>query len=118
MAQTDHAFNSLDPFETAAAAAEQRQQVGKIMDFLRKTIPALKNIRLLETASSIGIREGRRIVGEYTLTIDDLKNSVIFDDAILLCSNSVDMHQKSGVAYSTIDCEKNYSVPYRCLLTK
>ena len=118
MAQTDNAFNSLDPFETAAAAAEQRQQVGKIMDFLRKTIPALKNIRLLETASSIGIREGRRIVGEYTLTIDDLKNSVIFDDAILLCSNSVDMHQKSGVAYSTIDCEKNYSVPYRCLLTK
>ncbi len=40
---------------------------------------------LLDTAATMGVRETRRIVGEYTLTADDLVTGREFDDVIALC---------------------------------
>ena len=74
------------------ATIEARQETGNIVDSLRSLGGIWKNIRLVSTASSIGVREGRRIKGEYTVTFEDIKSSRIFDDSICDVSFGIDVH--------------------------
>ncbi len=107
-----------DPFDVTNAEISGRKQLQIILDFLRKNIPGCENIIMTESASQLGIRESRRIVGEYVLTEDDLHNSRIYDDNIALCGNAIDMHKSTSVAYETIKSGKPYGIPYRCLVPK
>lgn len=52
-----------------------------------------------QTSARIGIRESRRVVGEYVLKHEDLLNETIFDDAIVILSSTVDVHTPSAVIY-------------------
>jgi hypothetical protein len=74
---------------------------------------------LLDTAATIGVRETRRIVGEYTLTVEDLASGREFDDAIALCGYPIDVHSPDGSRGGTDgqpDVANVYQIPYRCLV--
>ena len=117
MAQTDEQWNELDGKEVTDTEIAQRKQLLKILEFLRKNIPGLENIKLLYTASDIGIRESRRIVGKRTMTLEDMQNATRFEDRIAVCANSIDIHLKKGVSYSAHNTE-NYYIPLSCLISK
>lgn len=117
MAQIDEQINELDAEEITKAEAEQRKQIAEIVKFLRKTVPGLENIKLVQTASEIGIRESRRIVGHTIFTLEHMKSSYKFPDRIAVCANSVDIHQKNGVNY-TVTKGENYYIPLSCLISK
>ena len=117
MAQVDEQWNELDGEAVTDAEIQQRQQIVKILEFLRNNIVGLKNIRLLASASDIGIRESRRIVGKTRFCLDDIQNSRKFDDRIAVCANSIDIHQKKGVTYTAHD-QENYYIPLSCLISK
>ena len=106
-----------DPFDITRASARGRQQIPQIIDLLRRIVPGCENIELVESASQLGIRETRRIVGEYTLTGEDVKGKRRFDDDIFLAGNSVDMHGGKNVRYEPATGEA-YGVPYRILVPK
>ena len=74
------------------ATIEARQETGNIVDSLRSLGGIWENIRIASTAPSIGVREGRRIKGEYTLTLDDVYNSHKFSDSICDVSFGIDVH--------------------------
>lgn len=116
MAQVDEQFNELDGDEITNAEISQREQLVKIIEFLRKNIVGLENIKLVYSASDIGIRESRRIVGKTVLSLDDVKNPTKFDDRIAVCANSIDIHQKVGVSYSA-HSNKNYYIPLSSLIS-
>lgn len=59
-----------------------RRQIHRIMDIYRKYFPGFENARIKLIAPQLGVRETRRIVGEYMLTEDDLRNENSFDDCI------------------------------------
>lgn len=65
-------------------------------EIFRKHIPGAENCRLRLTASQPGVRETRRIVGEYILTEEDLLNGTRFDDAIALAGRHFDLHRGGG----------------------
>lgn len=117
MAQIDEQMNELDNEEVTNAEISQRKQIVKIVEFLRKTVPALKNIHLEATATDLGIRESRRLVGKETLTLDHIKTSYKFKDSIAVCANSVDIHVKNGVNY-TANTGDDYYIPLSCLISK
>lgn len=117
MAQIDDQMNELDNEEVTQAEITQRDQIVQIVKFLRETVPALKNIRLVATASDLGIRESRRLVGLETLTLDHISNSHKFKDSIAVCANSVDIHMKNGVSY-TANTGENYYIPLSCLISR
>ncbi len=117
MAQVDEQFNELDGEAITKAEIEQRNQIFKIIDFMRKNIKPLSDIKLVSTASDIGIRESRRIVGKTVFCLDDIKNAHKFDDRIAVCANSIDIHQKNCVSY-TAHSGKNYYIPLSCLISK
>ena len=96
-----------------------RQQVDEIFNFLRKYVPGCENAKLLSTASTLGIRETRHIKGETVLTTDDVLQGVVPDDAILLASNSIDVHGRFGPMsneYVTVENGDWYGVSYGCLV--
>lgn len=113
-------INTADPFQVTEAEIEGRKQVQIVMDFLHKYIPGAENAYLVDSAAQLGVRESGRIVGEYVLTEEDLKNSVIFEDSIGLGGFAIDIHQPDGKSgkFELIASGKAYSIPYRSLLPK
>lgn len=111
--------DATDGESLTAGEIEGRRQVAEIMAFLRKYVPGCGDARLMSTASTLGIRESRHVQGEYRMDLDDVIQGHVPEDAILLCSNSVDIHGRFGPAsnqYVTIEHGKYYGVPYRCLV--
>lgn len=117
MAQIDDQLNELDNEEVTKGEIDQRVQIQKLIKFMKNNIPGLENIELVSTASELGIRESRRIVGKRIFCLDDIKNSVKFEDRIAVCANSIDIHQKNGVNYTT-HAGANYYIPLSCLISK
>lgn len=101
------------------AEVEGRRQVKMIMDFFHKYVPGCEHATLMGSGSTVGIRESRHVTGEYVLQVDDLLNGVVPDDAILLASNSVDVHGRlsdNSTEYITVKNGRWYGLPYRSLL--
>jgi hypothetical protein len=67
----------------------------------------------------IGVRETRRIQGEYTLTLDDLATGRDFDDVIALAGYPVDIHSPtddSGGVDGSNETANIYQIPFRSLV--
>ena len=93
---------------------EGRKQIGAILKFLRKYVKGCEKVRLLKTAEFPGIRETRRIKGDFIMQGKSVREAEIFPDAILLLSNSIDFHK--GLIGDYRPCQTVYSLPYRMLV--
>jgi hypothetical protein len=78
----------------------------------------MQRIRLMDTGAHIGLRESRRIVGEYILTGEDCVNARQFPDAVLRNAYPVDIHQPDGSGGTDLFLTpgETYTIPYRCLV--
>lgn len=112
--------NPVNPFDVTEAELLARRQVHEIYDFLKKHADGLENSFLMMTAPEIGVRESRRIVGEYTLTEQDCKNCVKFEDSIAACNYEIDIHNPEGTGTSLyyFGPGEYYTIPYGTLLPK
>lgn len=100
------------------AEAEGRRQVLMMSEFLRKSVPGFERASISAVGTQIGIRETRRIVGEYSLTIEDVVQGRKFPDVIARSGYPVDIHDPSGKGVIAADIQGDgaYDIPYRCLL--
>ncbi len=101
------------------AEIEARRQVFATATFLREYVPGFERSYLSATAPHIGIRETRRVIGEYILTDEDVRSCAQFPDAIALSSYGIDVHNPSGARGSVelLAAEPGYyGIPYRCLV--
>jgi len=115
-----HNINATDPLELTRASIEGRKQVQIIINFMKKYMPGCENVRLIDSAPQIGVRESRRIVGEYVLTEEDVLDSRNFEDSIALGAFPIDIHQPNGKsgAFILSRSNKEYKIPFRCLIPK
>jgi hypothetical protein len=113
-------IDPLDPDDLTRAEIEARLQVMQLLEFFRKRVPGFENARIAATAAQIGIRESRRIVGEYTLTREDVLQARHFGDAIARSAYPIDIHNPSGSGTTTHRLPEggSYEIPYRCLVPK
>jgi hypothetical protein len=92
------------------------------MRFLRFDCPGCENIKLLETAAQVGIRETRHILGDYVLTGEDVLRGAQFPDAIARCAYPIDIHDPTGTRGTLRGPQESganwYDIPYRCLLPR
>lgn len=63
---------------------EGRRQAARYLEVFRKYVPGYENAFILDTGARIGIRESRRIMGEYRVTSEDVLGERKFDDAIAI----------------------------------
>ncbi len=109
-----------DPFELTEAEIAARERVYEMMHFLRTAVDGCENARLLSTALQIGIRESRRVIGEYVLSEKDLLSLARFEDGIAASNYAIDIHSPdgSGTRWQEFSDGEWYEIPYRCLLPK
>ena len=112
--------NPTSPEEVTEAEILARRQVAEIYDFLKRNADGLENSFLMMTASEIGVRESRMIVGDYVLTEQDCRNCVKFEDAIAACNYDIDIHnpEGTGTSHYYFPAGEYYTIPYRSLIPK
>lgn len=99
------------------AEIETRKQVPTIVSFLQKYIPGFEEAFLVETAPQIGVRESRRITGDYVLTAEDVFECKKFHDGIARGAYPSDVHgPDGGVTHRHVKGGNDYHIPYRCML--
>lgn len=104
-----------------AAEVELRKQIYTIADFVRTHLPGYENCKVSSSGTTVGLRETRRVMGDYLLTREDVVKGAIFDDVIVHKADFiVDIHNPSGAgqAEATIQYCKPYDIPYRCFVPK
>jgi hypothetical protein len=108
----------IDPFDLSRAEFEARRQMQQIMAFLKKYVPGFRDAYVIQSGTHIGVRETRRIVGEYTLTGEDVLSARKFDDAIARASYPVDIHNPAGkgTVLRRLPPGEWYEIPLRCLI--
>ncbi len=108
--------NTIDPFGLSEAEAEGRRRVENFILWLRANVPGYEKCHLVKTGAHIGVRESRRVVGDYELTYEDWKGAR-FDDAVCCCSYSIDIHGDTQNVTRIEHCKPGqyYQIPYRCL---
>jgi FAD dependent oxidoreductase len=122
-------LNPLDEQSLTEGLIEGRKQAPEFERYYTEYIPGYENIELTSTASLPGIRESRRIVGDYVLNLDDFKARRIFDDEIGRYCYPVDIHPSSTKQEDQDEFEhlmkslryeagESYGIPYRCLTVK
>ena len=112
-------FNSLSLAEIAEADLLLRNQITCILGFLRKNVPGYEKCRIKSSASTLGVRETRRIIGEYVLRDSDIEQGRKFEDVVV--HNAwflIDIHPPNGggQAEKFSHPAKPYDIPMRSLI--
>ena len=107
-------------FDVTEAEIIARKQVREIYEFMKRHADGLEDSFLMMTASEIGVRESRMIVGEYTLTETECRDCAKFEDSVAACNYDIDIHnpEGSGTSHHYFEPGTYYTIPYRCLIPK
>ena len=108
--------NGTDPGSLTHGEIEGRHQIIDIQKYLIEYVPGFENAYFLKTAPFLGIRETRRIQGQYTMTREDIMACQHFDDAIAVASYPLDIHHPQGGGCTLEWCGDCYDIPYRSLI--
>lgn len=112
MTRVDHIFK---------ADLELREQILTLLDFFHKHIPGYENCRIISSGTTTGVRETRRVIGDYIITAEEMAAGCRFDDVIVHRAEFiVDIHnpEGSGQAEDHIQYCDPYDLPYRCFTPK
>ena len=110
-------YNGTDPLDLSKAEMEGRERVWEAIHFLKTYCDAFKNVQLDQTAAMIGVRETRRIRGEYEISFADMQAGRRFPDGFATCAFGVDIHQPTGKSQENdIPPIRPYQLPYRSLV--
>ncbi len=104
-------------FDLTRAEIDGRSQALEYERFLRDMIPGYENARIVAFSTQIGVRETRRIYGEYRLTREDVLSARKFDDGIGLCGAPIeDHHAGRDTKWTYLPEGETVSIPYRTLV--
>jgi hypothetical protein len=109
-------IDALEAADATRAELAGRQQVKSIVRFLRERVPGFENALLAGIAPRVGVRETRRIVGQHTLTEEDITGGRRFADAIALGAGPMDLHDPKGPGIALWVPEVPFEIPLACLL--
>ena len=99
---------------------EARRQMMRVVEFLKRRVPGFESAYLLVSGSQIGVRETRRIMGEYVMTEEDVLGARKFEDVVARGSYPIDIHSPTGegTVIKRLPPGASYDIPYRCLVPK
>ena len=98
---------------------ELRRQIDILVHFFRENLPGYEKCRCIASGATLGVRETRRVMGEYTVTAEELAAGKRFSDgAVHKAEIIVDIHNPEGArqAEERIQYVMPYDLPYRCFV--
>lgn len=123
MANHEYGVSGTDTDELTRATLRARREVHALVDALRGLGGCWDGLRIVATGAQIGVREGRRIHGRYTVTEEDLLSGATHADGICPVTFGIDVHATDpahGKGYGTDNRARTrpYDIPLRALLAK
>ncbi len=109
-----------DVWDLSYAEWVSRGQMRQIEAFLQRYVPGFEDSYVIQSGVQVGVRETRRVIGDYQLTADDVLGARKFDDAVARGAYPVDIHNPkgSGTVLKRLPPGEAYDIPLRCLLPK
>ena len=107
--------------EIFKADLELREQIYTLLDFFHKHLPGYENCHVISSGTTTGVRETRRVIGDYVITAEEMAAGCRFEDVIVHRAEFiVDIHNPagSGQAEAHIQYCDPYDLPYRCFTPK
>ncbi len=117
------AVDAADFEQLTAAEQEGRRQAFAYERFFRDCVPGFTAANIIGLSHQIGVRETRRVYGEYRLTKEDCLSVARFDDRVLLCGAPIEDHRATKVGsketvWDYVPGGQAYDVPYRTLVPR
>jgi len=108
-----------DPFSLSDAECEARRQLARVVHYLQRT--KYPTYMIGSTGARIGIREGRRVLGDYVITESDIVDghAARFTDGVAVATCQIDFHSLTRPGH--VGWRKRvqpYPIPYRSLVVK
>jgi hypothetical protein len=94
---TRSAMNATDPEDYQKAESKMRRDVFRLVELMKEHVEEFKDCYLTSIATVAGVRESRRIVGEYRLTAEDIAFCRNQDDVITISNHGYDIHNFEDV---------------------
>jgi len=111
--------NATDPELLTSAEMEGRRQAIEYVRFLRDLVPGYEKAQLASFGTQIGVRETRRVYGDYRLTKEDVLSARQFDDQVGLCGAPIEDHYEgAGTKWHYLPDGLCVGIPYRTLLPR
>lgn len=110
-------YNPLCAQDLTIATMEGRQQLIDAFTFLKTYDEEFRDLELITSSSVLGVRESRRILGDYYLTQEDILQGARFEDAVAYVTFGADLHTKSNKGQHCFQVQP-YHIPMRALLPK
>jgi hypothetical protein len=111
--------NATEPEVLTRAEIAGRRQALEYARFLVDLVPGYEHASLVGLGTQIGVRETRRVYGDYRLTRDDVLGARTFDDGIGLCGAPIEDHQAgTGTTWEYLPEGETVDIPYRTLLVR
>jgi hypothetical protein len=109
-----------DVWDLSYAEWASRKQMRQIAEFLRRYVPGFEKSYVAQSGVQVGVRETRRIIGDYQLTADDVLAARKFDDAIARGAYPIDIHNPTGTGtvLKRLPPGEAYDIPLRALLPR
>ena len=119
----DH--NGVNPEHLSRAVIKGHKMIRRYLKFMRAKFPGFEQAYINQVASQVGVRETRRIVGDYILTAEDVAGYAKFADGITRSNWYMDVHgsddereQVEQIKSAELPAaEKYYDIPYRCMVS-
>jgi hypothetical protein len=112
--------NGVDPFQLSKAAIDGRKVADGLVSFLKEKVPGFENAAVIDEAPKMGLRETRRILGDYQLTESDVLNGEKAHDGIGACAWPIEIVNPNpllGRSFENLISPQDfYLIPYRCLV--
>lgn len=110
-------LNPVDIASVTDAYTRVYEQIPVLVNFFRKYVPGFAGSRLQEIAPMLGVRESRRIMGDYVLNAEDLIAGRVFDDAVSMGGYHIDIHRPAGTWVDSHNV-RAYTIPLRSLIAR
>jgi hypothetical protein len=111
------AVSGIDAEQLAYGEIEGRRQCWETFEFIKSVTPGFERAYIVEIAPQLGIRETRRVRGEYTVTEEDILGCADFPDAIGVQGWPVEAHVSGDVNFVFARKERGYNqLPYRMIV--
>jgi len=109
-----------DVWDLSYAEWMSRRQMRQIAQFLRRYVPGFDESYVAQSGVQVGVRETRRVLGDYQLTADDVLAARKFGDAVARGAYPIDIHNPTGTGtvLKRLPPGEAYDIPLRCLMPK
>lgn len=110
-------YDPLNARDLTKATMEGRRQLIDAFEFLTKYDDEFKELELITSSGMLGVRESRRIIGEYYITKDDILSGARYGDAVAHVTFNADLHTKNNRGQKCFEV-RPYHIPMRALIPK